>query len=66
MQQAQLNDLRQAHQNTLSLAQGNIGDIEKADPATVITQLNALQTQLQASYQSISVLQNLSLANFLK
>ena len=66
MRQSQLSDLQQAHQSSLALAQGSIGDIEKADPATVITQLNALQTQLQASYQTISVLQNLTLANFMK
>jgi flagellar hook-associated protein 3 FlgL len=65
IQQSQLNDLLQAHQSSLALAQGSIADIEKADPATVITQLNALQTQLQASYQSINILQNLSLANYL-
>jgi flagellar hook-associated protein 3 FlgL len=65
MRQSQLNDLLQAHQNSLALAQGSIADIEKADPATVITQLNALQTQLQASYHAISVLQQLSLADYL-
>jgi len=66
MQQSQLNDVQQAHQSSLSLAQGSISDIEKADPATVITQLNALQTQLESSYQAISILQNLSLANYIK
>jgi len=66
MRQAQLNDLLQAHQNSLSLAKGSLGDLENADPTTVITQLNALQTQLEASYQSINVLQNLTLANYLK
>lgn len=66
MQQSQLNDLLQAHQSSLALAQGSIADIEKADPATVITKLNALQTQLESSYQAISILQNLSLANYIK
>jgi flagellar hook-associated protein 3 FlgL len=66
MKQSQFNDLLQAHQSSLALAQGNIGDIENADPATVITQLNALQTQLEASYQTVNVLQNLTLANYLK
>jgi len=33
---------------------------------TAITQLNTLQTQLQASYQTINLLQSLSLANYLK
>jgi flagellar hook-associated protein 3 FlgL len=64
--QSQLNTMLQTHQSTLALVNSNIADVENADPATVITQLDALQTQLTASYQTVNVLQNLSLANYLK
>lgn len=66
LQQSQLTNVLQAHQNSLTLIQTNIGDIENTNPATVITQLDALQTQMEASYQTVNVLQNLSLANYLK
>jgi flagellin-like hook-associated protein FlgL len=36
------------------------------DPATAITQLNQVETNLQASYQTVSTLQQLSLVNYLK
>jgi flagellar hook-associated protein 3 FlgL len=65
-QQSELDNALQAHQQSLTLAKGQIGDIENVDSATVITQLNALQTQMQASYQTVSILQGLSLANYLK
>jgi len=66
MNQSELNNQLQMHQQSLTLAQTNIGDIENADPSTVITQLDTLQTQLTASYQTVNMLQNLSLANYLK
>ena len=50
----------------LTLASTSLNNIEQVDTATAITQLNTLQTQLQASYQTINVLQSLSLANYLK
>jgi flagellar hook-associated protein 3 FlgL len=64
--QSELNGVQTAHQQSLTLAQSSIADIENVDPATAITQLNALQTQMQASYQTISLLQNLTLANYIK
>ncbi|HUZ72611.1 MAG TPA: flagellin [Stellaceae bacterium] len=66
LNQSQLNTMLQTHQSALTLVKSNIGDITNADPATVITQLDALQTQMTASYQTINILQNLSLANYLK
>lgn len=66
MNQSELNNSLQAHQQSLTLAQGNISNIEQVNPATAITQLDSLQTQLEASYQTVNVLQNLSLANYLK
>jgi flagellar hook-associated protein 3 FlgL len=66
MQQSELNNALQVHQESLTLAKSSIANIENVDPATVITQLDALQTQMQASYQTVSILQNLSLANYIK
>ena len=40
--------------------------LESVDPATAITQLNQLEINLQASYQTVSALQQLSLVNYLK
>jgi flagellar hook-associated protein 3 FlgL len=65
-QQGDLTQLKTAHQNALSLATTSLNNIEQVDTATAITQLNTLQTQLQASYQTINVLQSLSLANYMK
>jgi flagellar hook-associated protein 3 FlgL len=66
LQQAQLNNTQTALEASISLASTNIGNITQVDPATAITQLNTLQTQLQASYQTVSMLQQLTLANYLK
>jgi flagellar hook-associated protein 3 FlgL len=65
-QQSQLNDTLQAHQQSLTLAQSSIANITQVNSATVITQLDALQTQMEASYQTVNILQNLSLASYLK
>jgi flagellar hook-associated protein 3 FlgL len=65
-QQADLNHLKTAHQNAITLANTALNDIQQVDSATAITQLNTLQTQIQASYQTINVLQSLSLSNYLK
>jgi flagellar hook-associated protein 3 FlgL len=66
LQQGQISNQLSNHQNALSLAQGSIADITHVDAATAITQLDTLQTQLQASYQTIGILQQLSLVNYLK
>lgn len=65
LQQGQLSSQLSAHQNALTLAQSTLASIEKVDPATAITQLDTLQTQLQASYQTIGILQKLSLVNYI-
>jgi flagellar hook-associated protein 3 FlgL len=65
-QQADLKQLKTAHQNAITLANTSLNNIRQVDSATAITELNTLQTQLQASYQTINVLQSLSLANYLK
>jgi flagellar hook-associated protein 3 FlgL len=65
-QQANLGQLTTAHQNAMTLASTSLNNIQQVDSATAITQLNTLQTQLQASYQTINLLQSLSLVNYLK
>lgn len=66
LQQAQLSNTQSALQSSISLADTSIGNITQVDSATAITQLNTLQTQLQASYQTVSMIQQLTLANYLK
>ncbi len=66
LQQGQLSNQLSSHQTALTLAKGSIANITQVDSATAITQLDTLQTQLQASYQTISILQQLSLVNYLK
>lgn len=64
-QQSDLTQLSTAHQNAISLASSSLNSIEQVDSATAITKLNTLQTQLQASYQTLNILHGLSLANYL-
>jgi flagellar hook-associated protein 3 FlgL len=66
LQSSQLQTVQQTHQNFINLAQTNIQSLESVDPATAITQLNQLEISLQASYQAVSTLQQLSLVNYLK
>lgn len=66
LQAAQLNSLQTSHTNALTLTQTSIDNIETVDPATAITQLNQVETNLQASYSTVSALSQLSLVNYLK
>lgn len=66
LQSAQLGTTRKTHQDVINLVQTDVAGIVKADPAEAISRLNTLQVQLQASFQTVSVLQSLSLANYLK
>jgi flagellar hook-associated protein 3 FlgL len=63
---AQLNNLQTSHTNALNLTKTSIDNIETVDPATAITTLNQVETNLQASYSTISSLSQLSLVNYLK
>lgn len=53
------------HQTTQTTLQTQLGDVENVDVAQATTQLQMLQTQLQASYKVISMVSSLSLINFL-
>jgi flagellar hook-associated protein 3 FlgL len=66
LNQSELNSELQVQQQSQSMVQGNISNITQANSATVIAQLDTLQTQLEASYQTVNILQGLSLANYIK
>ena len=51
--------------DTVTALKGQISNAEDADLATVLSQLSAAQTRLQASYQLIAGLQSLSLTKYL-
>ena len=61
----QLTGIQTQHKDTQVLLTSNISSIEEVDPADAITKMNALQVQLQASYQIIAQLKGMSLVNFL-
>ena len=53
------------HEQFMNFTSGTISDIENVDPAKAITSLNFQQVQLESSYQMISRIGTLSLANYL-
>jgi flagellar hook-associated protein 3 FlgL len=65
LQEKQLNDSLTVHQTTQNIAQNGISNIESVDQATVITQLQTLETQMEASFSATSEISKLSLVNYL-
>lgn len=65
LQQAQINTAETVHQSTVNIAQNGISNIVTANQATAITQLQDLETQMEASYTATSQIQKLSLVNYL-
>jgi flagellar hook-associated protein 3 FlgL len=65
LQQAQLNTTETVHQSTLNIAQNGISNIVSVNQATAITQLQNLETQMEASYTATSQIQKLSLVNYM-
>ncbi|MEM7565766.1 MAG: hypothetical protein AAF321_00880 [Pseudomonadota bacterium] len=63
--QVAVDEARQRHRFRDVLAEDMIDRVESADDNLVATQLLALQTQLQMSFQTTSILSRLSLANVL-
>lgn len=59
-----LKTIKDNHQSDLDLVQTQIDKIENVDPASALTQMQALQTQLTASYQVTKVVSQMSLTNF--
>jgi hypothetical protein len=62
---ATMNGAKERHQATDALLQETLGDVEHASPEEVASAILALQTRLQASYQTTSILARLSIVNFL-
>ena len=62
---AALNDTAQRLGDTSVALKDQISNAQDVDMAQTLTQLSAAQTQLQASYQLMSTLRQLSLVNFL-
>jgi flagellar hook-associated protein 3 FlgL len=60
-----INTANERNASTKKVLQDHIGAIEDASPEEVATQLLALQTRLQASYQTASLVSKLSLVNYL-
>lgn len=65
LQQAQLNTTQTTLQSTINIAQNGISNIVSVNQATAITQLQNLETQMEASYTATSEIQKLSLVNYL-
>lgn len=62
--QKRLEDVKSRHQETKLSFDIFVGDTEDVDIAEASTRLRSLETQLQASYRTVSLIQNLTLANF--
>lgn len=65
LQQSQMANEATLHKNTLDIAQNGVSNIVTVNQATAITQLQSLETQIQASYSATSTIQKLSLVNFM-
>jgi flagellar hook-associated protein 3 FlgL len=66
LQQSQVASTATNLSNSMSLGSTTLSNIEQVNSATAITQLNTIQTQLEASYQTVNILQQSSLVNYLK
>jgi flagellar hook-associated protein 3 FlgL len=65
LQEQQVANEKNVHATTLNIAQNGISNIVTVDQATAITQLQTLETQIQASFSATSQIQKLSLVNFM-
>jgi len=63
--QARITDIQTAQKQQQNVLQTTISNVENADINEVAVKINALQTQLQASYSVTATLQKYSLVNFL-
>jgi flagellar hook-associated protein 3 FlgL len=58
-------DIQESHKLDINLYAGQVDKKENIDTAEVIARLQALQTQLSASYEATRIMSQLSLANYL-
>ena len=61
-----LEDVSIRHERSAGIAEKFLGNVEEVDVADAITRLQTLQTQLQAAYESMNLLRQMSLVNFLR
>ena len=62
----QIGDIKSRHQDYSAQMQGLLAGIEKSDDNEVAVQISALQTRLQATYQTTAMVSQLSLVNYIK
>lgn len=62
---AQMASREEAHRDSVTLLETQILDIEDIDPYEAVSSFQTLQAQLEASFQTTSVLRGLSLTRFL-
>jgi flagellar hook-associated protein 3 FlgL len=62
---ATMKGAKERHQATDALLQDTLAGVEQASPEEVAAAILALQTRLQASYQTTSILSRLSIVNYL-
>jgi len=60
-----IKSIRDTHASDMDLEQTQMDKIENADPTSALVSMQALQTQLTASYQVTSMISQMSLTNFL-
>ena len=60
-----MSEAAERHKATQVMVQNELGEIEDTNTEETVTKLMTLQTRLQASYQTTSLLSQLSLVNFL-
>ncbi|MBV9537669.1 MAG: hypothetical protein JOY70_01915 [Acidisphaera sp.] len=63
--QTSLTDLNTALAQTATAMTAQLSNVQDVDMASTLSKLSTVQTQLQASYEAVSVLQNLTLVHFL-
>jgi flagellin-like hook-associated protein FlgL len=62
----QVGDIKSRHEDYHAQMQGLLAGIEKSDANEVAVQISALQTRLQATYQTTALVSQLSLVNYIK
>ncbi len=60
-----ITSIQETHTQDMALYDKLIGDIENADTTETVTKIQALQTQMTASYEVTRIVSQLSLVNFL-
>lgn len=60
-----MQDSQDRHVQDIAALNNIVASIENVDPAEAIVKLQAIETQLNASYNTIAAIRNLSLVNFL-